>query len=36
MCAFFAKRLLMVVVQVQEVEDIPDDAARWTGDKVRS
>ena len=25
----------MVVVQVQEVEDIPDDVARWTGDKVR-
>ena len=24
------------LMQVQEVEDIPEDAARWVGDKVRS
>ena len=28
------EHLLIAVVQVQEVEDFPEDAARWTGNKV--
>ena len=30
------KHLLRFSMQVQEVEDLPEDAARWTGEKVCS